>query len=178
MWCMTPSERGDGLWELSMYSSQSVPSGTRISTQSVLSSVIPPWNPSAFGETLWARSKVGRKLCLSERTSSGLTFGAGYAISSFIADIGRGRKAVRVVDQHLANQHRHDIEPLEAVIAEFKLATGIGLELHPSYTPGLRRADNLFVDYKLHQREAGVDRILSLLICETEYTRHASGRWS
>jgi hypothetical protein len=84
---------------------------------------------------------------------------------------------VNVVDQHLENQRLHDIEPLEALIAEFKSATAIGLELHPSYTPGLRRADSLYVDYKLHERSAAVDRILNLLIYETEYTKDSSGRW-
>jgi hypothetical protein len=85
---------------------------------------------------------------------------------------------VDVVDQYLENGRKHDIEPLEALKCEVDLAGGIELELHPSYTPGLRRADNLYVDYKLHERRARVDRIFNLLVCETEYVRDSHGRWS
>jgi hypothetical protein len=66
---------------------------------------------------------------------------------------------------------------LVGLLADFKSATGIELELHPSYPPGRRRADNLYVDYKLHERGAPVDRILNLLVCETEYVRDSDGRW-
>jgi len=85
---------------------------------------------------------------------------------------------VGIVDRHIENQREHDIEPLEALLHEFKSATGIELELHPSYTAGLRRADNLYVDYKLHERGAAVDRILNVLVAETQYARLPSGRWT
>lgn len=83
-----------------------------------------------------------------------------------------------VVDQYLEDKRKHDIEPLQALIDEVKLATGIELELHPSYTPGLRQADNLYVDYKLHEKRAWVDRIFNLVVCETQYGRDPDGRWS
>lgn len=82
---------------------------------------------------------------------------------------------MNIVDQHLENQRKHYIEPMEALIAQFKSATGIGLELDPSYTQGLRRDDNLYVDYKLHERGSAVVRVLNLLIYETEYTPDSSG---
>ncbi len=43
---------------------------------------------------------------------------------------------MNVVDQHLENQRKHDIEPMEALIAQIKSTTGIELGLHPSYTQG------------------------------------------
>ena len=82
---------------------------------------------------------------------------------------------MNVIEQHFENQRKHDIVPMKTLLAELKARTNIGLELDPSYTQGLRGRDNLYVDYKLHERGSAAVRILNLLIQETEYTRDSSG---
>jgi hypothetical protein len=56
-------------------------------------------------------------------------------------------------------------------------ATGIEIELHPSYTPGLRSAYNLYVGYKLREKSSADDRMLNVLIEESEYVQDGNGNW-
>jgi hypothetical protein len=80
----------------------------------------------------------------------------GESISSIIMDLLRDRvKASKSLD---------NIEAMKVVLAELNAEHSLALELHPFWSPIILDANSLDVGYKLHQKRATPDRIMSLIV--------------
>jgi hypothetical protein len=80
----------------------------------------------------------------------------GESISSIITDCLRERlKAGKTLD---------NVEAMKDVLAEVNLDEGLAVELHPFWSPVILDANTLDVGYKLHQKRAKPDRIMSLIV--------------
>ncbi len=80
----------------------------------------------------------------------------GGSISSIITDCLKGRlKGGATLD---------NVEAIKGLLAEVNAEQGLALELHPFWSPVILDANTLDVGYKLHQKRAKPDRIMSLIV--------------
>jgi hypothetical protein len=80
----------------------------------------------------------------------------GESISSIITDCLKKRlKAAKTVD---------NVEAMKELLAELNAESSLALELHPSWSPIILDANSLDVGYKLHEKGATPDRIMSLIV--------------
>jgi hypothetical protein len=80
----------------------------------------------------------------------------GESISAIITDYLKKRlKAGKTVD---------NVEAMKDVLAELNAEYNLALELHPFWSPIILDANSLDVGYKLHEKGATPDRIMSLIV--------------
>jgi hypothetical protein len=80
----------------------------------------------------------------------------GESISSIITDHLKKRlKETKTVD---------NVEAMKDLLAELNSEHSLDLELHPFWSPVILDANSLDVGYKLHQKRATPDRIMSLIV--------------
>ena len=80
----------------------------------------------------------------------------GESISSVITDCLKERlKASKTLD---------NVEAMKDVLAELNAERTLALELHPFWSPIILDANTLDIGYKLHQKRATPDRIMSLIV--------------
>jgi hypothetical protein len=80
----------------------------------------------------------------------------GESISSFITDCLKKRlTAGKTVD---------NVKAMKDLLAELHLERNLALELHPFWSPIILDANSLDVGYKLHEKGAAPDRIMSLIV--------------
>jgi len=80
----------------------------------------------------------------------------GESISSVVTDCLRERmRAGKTLDNMAA---------MKEILAELNAEQGSAVELHPSWSPVILDANTLDVGYKLHQKRAKPDRIMSLIV--------------
>jgi hypothetical protein len=82
-----------------------------------------------------------------------------------------------VIDSYRTEQDQHYVRPMENLLSKLNSATGRGIEFHPVYSPALRTGSSLYVGYKLRDKTSRPDRVLELLIGESEYVKDPFGRW-
>ena len=56
------------------------------------------------------------------------------------------------------------VQTMDALLAEINAAHGLSIERHPFFSPLILAADSINVGYKLHQKRAIPDRIMSLVV--------------
>jgi hypothetical protein len=80
----------------------------------------------------------------------------GESISSVITDCLKSRlKAIKFVDS---------IEAMKNLLAEVNEEYELTIELHPFWSPVILDANSLDIGYKLHERGASPDRVMSLIV--------------
>lgn len=80
----------------------------------------------------------------------------GESISSIITDCLKARLRVGTT--------LNNVEVMKALLAEVNAEWNLNLELHPFWSPVILDANTLDVGYKLHQKGARPDRIMSLIV--------------
>jgi len=90
----------------------------------------------------------------------------GESISSTITDFLRDRvNASKTLD---------NVEAMKDLLAELNAERSLALELHPFWSPIILDANSLDVGYKIHQKRATPDRIVSLIVDPLNFTRDGS----
>jgi len=56
------------------------------------------------------------------------------------------------------------VQAMDALLAEINAAHNLNIERHPSWSPIILATDSLNIGYKLHQKLANPDRIMSLVV--------------
>jgi hypothetical protein len=56
------------------------------------------------------------------------------------------------------------VQAMDALLAEINAATNLDIERHPFWSPMILDANSVNIGYKLHQRRANPDRIMSLIV--------------
>lgn len=80
----------------------------------------------------------------------------GESISSIITDCLKERlRAGKTLD---------NVEAMKHVLAEVNEERGLALELHPFWSPVILDANTLDIGYKLHEKRAKPDRIMSVIV--------------
>jgi hypothetical protein len=80
----------------------------------------------------------------------------GESISSIIVDCLKGRlRASKTID---------NVEAIKEVLSDVNEEQSLDLELHPFWSPIILDANTLDVGYKLHEKRATPDRIMSLIV--------------
>lgn len=88
----------------------------------------------------------------------------GESISSVVADCLRSR--LRMVEG------RSKVDAFKDVLDEASREQSLDLELHPAWSPVILDANTLDVGFKIHQRHAFPDRIMSLIVDELNFERN------
>lgn len=86
----------------------------------------------------------------------------GESISSIITDFLRERAA----------PHFDNVEAMSELLVEVNRETKLSLELHPFWSPVILDANTIDVGYKLHQKRADPDRIMSLIVDPFNFDRN------
>lgn len=91
----------------------------------------------------------------------------GESVSSAIADFLRERleRERLAVKAKRPKKGKIDMaQAMDAVLAEINAVLELDIERHPSYSPIILDASSENIGYKLHQKRANPDRILSLVV--------------
>jgi hypothetical protein len=86
----------------------------------------------------------------------------GESISSAFVDYLKERL------QTTAKRHKRGkldmVQAIDALLAEINAARNLDIERHPSWSPIIHAANSVNIGYKLHQKRANPDRIMSLVV--------------
>jgi hypothetical protein len=66
------------------------------------------------------------------------------------------------------------VQAIDALLSEVNSAYGLGLERHPAWSPFILDANSVNIGYKLHQKRAEPDRVMSLVVSPLDFDN--SGR--
>ena len=61
------------------------------------------------------------------------------------------------------------VEAMDDLLAEINVARNLDLVRHPFWSPIILDANSFNIGYKLHQRRANPDRIMSLIVCPLDF---------
>jgi hypothetical protein len=99
----------------------------------------------------------------------------GESVSSAFVDCLKERLDAEAARKKLRRAGRIDeVQAMAALIAEISAALDLGLELHPVWRYPILDQNTLNHGYKLHQKKANPDRIMSLVIWPLDFD--SSGR--
>jgi hypothetical protein len=87
----------------------------------------------------------------------------GESISSVVTDCLRSRLRMSEV--------RSNVDALKEALGEVNRERNLDLELHPAWSPVILDPSTLDVGFKIHQRHAFPDRIMSLIVDELNFDR-------
>jgi hypothetical protein len=90
----------------------------------------------------------------------------GESISSIITDCLKERLRAGPTIDH--------VEAMKDVLAELNAERSLPLELHPFWSPVILDANTIDVGYKLHQKRAKPDRIMSLIVDPFNFDKDGS----
>jgi len=71
-----------------------------------------------------------------------------------------------------SRQMMDKVESIREVIAEVNSEENLEIELHPSWSPVILDANSLDIGYKLHEKNAKPDRVMSLIVDLFNFDRH------
>jgi hypothetical protein len=64
------------------------------------------------------------------------------------------------------------VQALDALLAEINVAHNLDIERHPSWSPIILDPNSVKIGYKLHQKRANPDRIMSLVVHPLDFDNH------
>jgi hypothetical protein len=64
------------------------------------------------------------------------------------------------------------VQAMDALLADINATHGLDIERHPSWSPIILATDSLNIGYKLHQRRANPDRIMSLVVHPLDFDKN------